>query len=124
MKLGARYTGLLVTNGKNRQDRVLYFDNLAVCLERFAPLQFEPRPERGIPVFTGQSPGANTGPGKLPFPTTPATILPDNAVSSYTNSVQPESSAASGGHVFTYEGSDGRLAYRYRPESGTWSDPQ
>ncbi len=122
VKSGARFTGLLVTNGKNQQDRVLYFDNLAVLVERFAPLQFEPRPERGIAMFPGQSPGANTGPGKLPFPTTADTILPDNAVPSFTNSLQAASSAASGGSVFTYEGSDGRLVYRYRPESGTWSD--
>jgi hypothetical protein len=122
VKSGARFKGLLVTNGTNAQDRTLYFDNLAVFAERFPPLEFEPRPERGIPMFPGQAPGANTGPGKLPFPATTATILPHNAVPSYTNSVQPASNAAADGYVFTYDGTDGRLVYRYRPESGTWSD--
>lgn len=121
-KSGAAFMGLLVTNGKNQQDRALYFDNLAVFAERFAPLEFEPRPKRGIAKFPGQSPGANNGPGTLPFPVRVRTILPDNAVPSYTNSVEPASGEAPGGYVFTYDGSDGRLVYRYRPESGTWSD--
>ena len=43
--------------GKNKDDRVLYFDNLAVFTEQFPPLMFEPRPERGIAMLPGQSAG-------------------------------------------------------------------
>ncbi|MGA2501558.1 MAG: hypothetical protein ABSH20_27780, partial [Tepidisphaeraceae bacterium] len=120
-KAGAKFKGLLITGGKNKDDRVLYFDNLAIFTEQFPPLQFEPRPERGIEVLPGQSRGTNTGPGKLPFPTRDTTILPGNLVAGYTNSLRPEN-GANGEFVFAYEGTDGRLTYRLKPETGTWSD--
>ncbi len=78
VKQGARFKGLLITNGKNKDERVLYFDNLAVFSEQFQPLTFEPRPLRGCTLLPGQSAGANTGPGRLPFPTREQTILPCN----------------------------------------------
>jgi len=80
VKDGASFVGLDIANGRNKEDRVLFFDNLAVFIEQFPPLTFEPRPERGIAMFPGQGSGTNTGPGKLPFPNRPETILPDNLV--------------------------------------------
>lgn len=117
-KTGAKFKGLLVTGGRNSDNRVLFFDNLAVFTEQFPPLQFEPRPQRGIAMFPGQSPGVNSGPGKLPFPTRSTTILPDNLVAGYKNALRP----AAEGYEFTYEGPDGRLVYRVKPDTGTWSD--
>ena len=76
-------TGIRVTNGRNKEDRVLFFDNLAVYTESLPPLTFEPRPLRGITLFPGQTTGTNTGPGKLPsdakkrsFPTICPSRLP------------------------------------------------
>jgi hypothetical protein len=117
-KQGAKFKGLLITNGKNKDDRVLYFDNLAVFAEQFPPLQFEPRPARGIAMFPGQSAGANTGPGKLPFPTREETILPDNLTKNFKTTVQADGT----GFLFIYTGNDGRLVYRLDPRQGTWSD--
>ena len=118
VKPGAKFKGLLITGGRNKEDRVLYFDNLAVFTEQFPPLKFEPRPERGIAMFPGQSAGANTGPGKLPFPTRPETILPSNLTANFKTSLTPEGTA----FIFTYAGDDGSLRYRIEPRSGSWSD--
>ncbi len=115
---GASFTGFLIENGTNEDDRVLYFDNLAVFVEEFPPLQFDPRPQRGIPMFPGQSTGTNTGPGKLPFPTRPETILPDNLTDDFSTSLKEEGDA----FVFTYDGSDGVLTYRIEPKTGTLGD--
>ena len=43
-----RFVGLEVRDGRNKEDRAIYFDNLAVYTEPLAPLKFEPRPRRGI----------------------------------------------------------------------------
>jgi hypothetical protein len=80
---GARFRGIQISGARNRQDRTLYFDNLAVFLETFPPLSFAPRPQRGIAMFPGQTAGTNTGPGKLPFPTRAQTILPPNLTSDF-----------------------------------------
>lgn len=115
---GATFVGLQIGNGRNKEDRVLFFDNLAVFTEQFPPLTFEPRPERGIALFPGQGCGTNTGPGKLPFPNRPETILPDNLVSEFKTGVAQQGTA----FVFTYAGSDGTLTYSLTPSTGTWSD--
>jgi hypothetical protein len=115
---GATFTGFDVRNGRNKADRAVYFDNLAVFTEKFAPLHFDPRPLRGIDMFPGQATGTNTGPGRLPFPTREQTILPRNLTDDFTTDL-----AARGDEfVFTYAGADGKLQYRLKPEAGTWSD--
>lgn len=118
VKAGAEFRGLLITNCRNKQDRVIYLDNLAVFTEQFPPLSFEPRPERGIPMFPGQTVGTNTGPGKLPFPTRLETILPDNLTENFSTGLSVEQ----GAYVFTYRGEDGQLSYRVAPATGTWDD--
>ncbi|MCY3023398.1 MAG: hypothetical protein NTW87_30835 [Planctomycetota bacterium] len=115
---GAAFKGFVIANGRNTKDRALYFDNLAVFLEEFKPLTFQPRPERGIPMLPGQGVGTNTGPGKLPFPTRPETILPDNLTEKFKTAVAADGAA----FVFRYDGEDGRLSYRLEPKTGTLSD--
>jgi hypothetical protein len=116
---GVRFTGFLVTNGRNKEDRTLYFDSLCVFTEVFPPLTFEPRPERGIPMLPGQSAGTNTGPGRLPFPTRPETILPENLAKGSRSTIMGPLGDA---FLFQYEGSDGKLTYRLEPKTGTFSD--
>ena len=122
VKAGAKFKGLQISNGKNKEDRALYFDNLAVFTEAFPELTFEPRPERGTALLPGQSPGANRGPGRLPFPTRPQTILPANLTDQFTNAISPGPTSAAQEYVFKYEGKDGRLDYRLSPLTGTWGD--
>lgn len=118
VKDGASFVRFEVAGGRNKQDRVLYFDNLAVFTEKFPPLTFEPRPERGIPMFPGETVGTNTGPGKLPFPNRLQTILPDNLTKDFKTTLTTQG----GTYVFTYKGADGTLVYKVTPQTGTWSD--
>jgi hypothetical protein len=115
---GVTLKGFRIAGGSNREERLLYIDNFAVFTEPFAPLTFAPRPERGVPMFPGQGSGTNSGPGKLPFPTRPETILPDNLTSDFTTAVRAEGDA----FVFSYVGVDGRLTYRVEPRTGTLAD--
>jgi len=119
-QLGDRpqFVGLEVRDGRNTEDRMLYFDNLAVYTEPLVPLKFEPRPRRGITLPEGQTVGTNTGPGVLPFPTRDETILPDNV----TDNFQVSLDAVEGTFDFRYTGEDGTLIYHYRPSSGTLGD--
>lgn len=118
VKNGGSLKAIVVVNGRNKKDRTLFFDNVAVFVEQFPPLKFDPRPERGIPMFPGQSTGTNTGPGKLPFPTRLQTILPDNLTKQFKTNLKQGGNA----FVFTYEGSDGKLTYRLDPKTGTLDD--
>jgi hypothetical protein len=118
LKDGAEFAGIQVSGGRNKDDRVLYFDNLGIYKEALPPLEFEPRPKRGIEPFPGQTVGTNTGPGKLPFPTREETILPDNLAAGAKTAVEHSGQE----YVFRYRGDDGELIYRYRPATGTLGD--
>lgn len=109
------FTGFRITNGRNRQDRTLFFDNLSFFTDEQQPLTFKPRPKRNLKPFPGQSHAANTGPGTLPFPTREETILPDSAKPGAKNSVSAENDRS---FVLRYQGPDGVLSYRYTPYSG------
>jgi len=122
---GAHFKRFIVRNGYNDTDRVIYLDSLVVFKEEFAPLEFEPRPMRGIEMFPGQSPGLNRGPGRLPFPTREQTILPPNLGQDPRNAnddFSAELAQDGDAWVFAYRGSDGTLTWRVTPETGTWSD--
>lgn len=110
-----RFAGFQITNGRNRQDRMLFFDNLSFFTDEQPPLTFKPRPKRNLQPFPGQSHAANTGPGTLPFPTREETILPDSAKPGAKNSVSAENDRS---FVLRYQGPDGVLSYRYMPHSG------
>ena len=115
---GAEFRALVVRGGRNAKDRTIYFDNLAMFAEAFPPLEFEPRPARGIAMFPGQGCGTNTGPGRLPFPTRAETILPDNLAARFTTALAADGDA----FVFTYDGDDGRAVWRLEPKTGTLGD--
>ncbi|MBN2295203.1 MAG: hypothetical protein JXM70_22425 [Pirellulales bacterium] len=115
---GAVFEGIEITGGRNKQDRVLYFDNLSFYQERLEPLAFDPRPARGIKLPEGQTSGTNTGPGLLPFPTREETILPDNLIKDFKNDVEKNGKQ----FLFHYRGDDGHLVYRYRPDGGDLGD--
>ncbi|MHB0957505.1 MAG: hypothetical protein ACYC0X_25790 [Pirellulaceae bacterium] len=119
--LGDRPTlsGIEIVGGRNTSDRTLYFDNLAVYQEPLTPLTFEPRARPGIQLPPAQTVGNNRGPGTLPFPTREQTILPDNRTAQYTTSVEEPTPGA---FLWRYQGDDGTLTYRYRPQTGTLSD--
>jgi hypothetical protein len=115
---GATLRSLSVTNGRNSEDRVLYFNSLAVFTETFAPLTFAPRRQRGVQLFPSCNPGANTGPGTLPFPNTPLTIIPRDSASSVTRVVKSDD----GHYMLVRDGEDGRLEVRLPSKAGAWDD--
>lgn len=115
---GAVFVGIEIVDGRNLENRELFFDNLSFYKEELKPLAFEPRPRRGVELPEGQTVGTNTGPGRLPFPAREETILPDNLCGNFKTSLEEDG----GTYVFRYRGDDGELAYRYRPQGGDLGD--
>ncbi len=113
-----RFIGIEIRNGHNKEDRTIYFDNLAIYTEPLAALTFEPRPKRNLTLPQEQPVGNNTGPGMLPFPTREETILPDNLTDKFQVSLEQANDV----YEFRYTGDDGELVFRYQPASGTLSD--
>jgi hypothetical protein len=111
-----RFAGLRVAGGSNKEDRELFFEDLVFFQENPAPLSFEPRPKRGIDPFPGQSPGANTGADRLPFPTREETILPDNLTTEYGVGLEQAGEA----WRFTYKDTDTRLEYELKAGKQFW----
>jgi hypothetical protein len=111
-----RFSGIQVTGGSNKEDRELYFENLVFFKESLAPLSFEPRPKRGIDPFAGQSPGANTGPGRLPFPTRAETILPDNLTADFNTKLEQ----AGEDWRFVYKDTDTQIEYEIKAGEKFW----
>jgi hypothetical protein len=120
VKGGAKLAGITVSGGRNKDDRVLYFDNLAVFTEEFRPLTFKPRPARGIDMFPGETVGTNTGPGKLPFPTRKETILPGEVETApQTERTVVEQDGAFG---FVYTAPGTYFRYDLKPKTGSFGD--
>ncbi len=115
---GCTFVGFSVKGGRQKDDRSIYLDNLCLSTEAFAPLTFEPRPERGIAMFPGQGSGTNNGPGKLPFPTRVETILPPAADQGIRRSTARDGAGAR----FTFADRTGVIEYRYAPRTGLWDD--
>ncbi|MCP4258966.1 MAG: hypothetical protein GY774_15895 [Planctomycetes bacterium] len=111
-----RFTGIRVTGGSNKEDRELFFEDLVFFKESFTPLSFESRPKRGVDLFPGQSPGANTGPGRLPFPTRKETILPDNLTTDFSTKLEQ----AGKGWRFIYKDANTQIEYLIKPNDRFW----
>jgi len=109
--------GIRIAGGSNKEDRELFFEDLIFFKEDPAPLVFEPRPKRGIDPFPGQSPGANTGPGQLPFPTRKETILPENYAENFSTKLEQSSEA----WRFTYKDTNTQLEYELKPGERFWA---
>ncbi len=111
-----RVAGIRVTGGANKDDRELYFEDLVFFKENPAPLSFQPRPKRGVDPFPGQSPGANTGPGRLPFPTRDETILPENLIADFTTKLEQTGEA----WRFLYKDAETELEYQVKRGARFW----
>jgi hypothetical protein len=101
------FAGFLLKGCANTEDRRLYFEDLAFYQENPKPLAFKPRPSRPIAPFPGQNHGANTGSGRLPFPTREETILPENSTADFKTGIIP----AADGFVLRYAGADASIEY-------------
>ncbi len=95
-----KWTALEVEGGWQKEDREIFFDSISFYKEPLPPLSFPPRRKRNLRLFKGQSPGLNTGRGRLPFPTREETILPINLEGSF----RCFASKTGSGFLFRYEG--------------------
>ena len=116
VKQGWSLAGIEVHGLSNSEPRSIFLDSVYFYKEVLKPLRFEPRPKRNLRLPEGQSPGLNTGPGVLPFPTREETILPTNFQSDFRNWT---SCRAPGRYEFGYSGSDCDLKYVYEPKTGS-----
>jgi hypothetical protein len=114
LKPPLRFVGLEFLGGWQTEWREVFLDSIRFYHEELPPLTFAPRPKRHLTLLKGQSAGANTGPGKLPFPTREKTILPMQCGGRFQNEVR----RAGGGFIFTYRGDDGWLTYHFDPAFG------
>ena len=115
---GTTVTAIVLKPANNMEPRTLYFDSLCLYQEELQPLTFEPRPKRGVALFPGQDPGANTGEGTLPFPNRADTILPDDLGNNTQVSIEQEDNV----FILKSLSKDGELVVTYTPATGTWSD--
>lgn len=115
---GAALAAIEVSGGSNTEDRAIFLNSLAVFTEPFEPLTFAPRPQRGARVFPSCDPGMNTGPGTLPFPNTPLTIVPRDPTPSTVRVVTGQA----GRHHLVRDGADGRLEVRLPARLGAWDE--
>ncbi|MCX6621701.1 MAG: hypothetical protein NTY38_11625 [Acidobacteria bacterium] len=112
----ASFTGIEISEIRNKDPRHFYCDSLVFYQEQLKPLAFKPQPKRNLRPFRGQITGNNLGPGTLPFPTREETILPSNFEKAFTASVRK-----TGGNRFElrYQGKDATIVYAYQPAAGT-----
>jgi hypothetical protein len=99
---------LEVAGGWQAEWREIFFDSLRFYHEELSPIKFAPRPRRNLALAQGQSPGANAGPGRLPFPTREKTILPAHLGGKYSNGIMD---CGSDNYSFDYRGKDASITY-------------
>lgn len=112
LKSPVRMESVEISGGWQADWREIFFDSIRIYREALPPLTFTERPKRHLTVPEGQSPGANTGPGRLPFPTREQTILPMHFGGAYRNEVVEREP---GRYHFTYVGRDGSVTYVFEP---------
>lgn len=110
-----RLDGLEVAGGWQTEWREIFLDSIRFYREDLAPIHFAPRSKRNLVLPVGQSPGANTGPGRLPFPTREETILPVQLAGKFGNELTVTGEARCS---FEYRGTDGTISYSFDPARG------
>ena len=73
---GGTFTGFRITGFSNAERRDVLLASLCAFKDARRHVSLPPRPRRGFSLFPDASQGLNVGVGKLPFPTTPLTVIP------------------------------------------------
>ena len=110
MKQPVQFESMEISGGWQPKWRKIFIDSIRFYHENLLPLHFPPLPQRNLHLFPGQSPGANTGDGKLPFPTRETTILPVNHTNNYHNYIGIR---AHNLYEFVYDGQDCKVNYQF-----------
>ncbi len=111
VKAGTVIKTVVIRGGYQTEWREIYLDSFRFLKEELKPLKYAPRPKRNLTLLDGQSPGANTGLTKLPFPTREETILPMHMGGKFTNSVED----IGGAYALSYSGDDANIRYIFHP---------
>jgi hypothetical protein len=107
-----------VSGGWQTEWREIYLDSIRFYHEELGVIHFSARPRRNLLLPEGQTTGANTGPGRLPFPTQEKTILPVHLGGKYSNGI---TDAGSGRWSLDYKGKDSSVRYFFDPSNGLGS---
>ena len=110
-----RLENLEIAGGWQEESREIFLDSIRFYKEELPTIKFVPRPARNLTLPAGQSPGANTGPGRLPFPAREETILPAQFGGKYSNGITQN---GSGHYSFDYHGKDCAITYSFDPTKG------
>ena len=108
LRFPVRLESIEIGGGWQSERREIFFDSIRFYREELPPLTFAARPRRNLELFAGQNAGANTGPGRLPFPTRETTILPLHFGGKYQN--RP-ADLGQGRFSFEYRGKDCSVTY-------------
>ena len=73
---GAKFLGFRFEGGTNTTFCTMDLTSLCLYRDPQRPVAVTERAKRGVQVFKGQPQGHNTGPGRLPFPNRPDTMMP------------------------------------------------
>jgi hypothetical protein len=115
LRTPVRLEHLEIGGGWQDDWREIFFDSIRFYHEDLPPIKFAARPRRNLTLPVGQSSGANTGPGQLPFPTTENTILPEHFAGAYHNGITDSGSRQLS---FDYRGKDCSITYFFDPAKG------
>jgi hypothetical protein len=113
-----RLVKIEVSGGWQTEWREIFFDSIRFYREELGAIHFSPRPQRNLRLPEGQSTGANTGPGRLPFPTREKTILPVHLAGKYSNGITDAGSAR---WSLDYKGKDSSVSYFFDSSKGLGS---
>jgi len=115
LPLPLRLVKIEVSGGWQTEWREIFFDSIRFYHEELAAIHFSPRSQRNLRLPEGQSSGANTGPGRLPFPTQENTILPVHLGGKYNNGI---TEVGLGHCSLDYKGKDGSITYFFDLSKG------
>lgn len=115
MRAPVALEAVLLDGGWQPEYREIFLDSLRFFKEDLSPIHFDPRPKRNLTLFRGQDPGANTGPGRLSFPTREQTILPAQLAGPFRSELVAKADRT---FVFRYSGKDATIEYVFDPAVG------
>lgn len=116
---GGSLKGFKISNCIRAIRDSVFLDNLSFYVEDYStPLDYDILPRPGVDLAVGQDLGVHTGEERLPFPTREETILPENIDKDFTTKLTKEGDT----YILRYQGKDGTLEYKYKPQKGDLSD--
>jgi len=103
---GAAFVGFRISGITNKEKRDILLTSLCAFKDARRPVKLPARPKRGFALFPESNQGHNTGEGRLPFPTTPLTVIPPVNASAPLEVKYPKKAGYWDDLAFRYEGGE------------------